>query len=208
MQNSYRTTLFFTIFFLVTSLYAQDKGRHNIRVILAQQASFFSPYEDDFPDHDNRFSNFSFGAEAFRMINSNVDISLGYYYSNQVGNTEAFDCLVVGNRICPTRRTKIHLIKMPIGLGWYMIQTDTYKSRLGLASQFQLNFTRLYAGRPDYKKFSLGLAGEWGNYFRLQNKLEFYLGLRYDCSLTSVDENGGKSHFSSMGLQVGLSHDL
>ncbi|MEM6805627.1 MAG: hypothetical protein AAF696_29790 [Bacteroidota bacterium] len=208
MHLFYRTTLLFFIFLLASSLYAQENGRHNIRLSVAQQASFFSPHEDDFPDHDRRYSNFSFGVEALRMINSKLDISLGYYYANQLGNTETFDCLVARDNSCPTRRGKIQLIKMPLGLGWYIIQTDKFRSRLGLASQFQLNFSRIYIGRPDYKKFSLGLAGEWGNYFHLKNNIDFYLGLRYDRSLSKVDESRGKSHFSSLGLQLGLSHDL
>jgi len=183
--------------------------KYAIRFTAAPQATYFSPYEDTFtPELKNRWSGFSFGAEASKWIAPNWDLGIGYYFSRQVGNSPIYDCLRIGPNPCPQIRGKLQLMKIPLSLGWYGIQKKEYSSKLSFGPQIQLLFSDPYIGFPSYRTLSLGLVASWAHYFVLTKHLDFVANLRFDHSITQMDEGKDKSGIKSLGLHLGLNYNL
>lgn len=185
----------------------QDHYEYAIRFAGAGQISYFSPYDNNF-EGKHSISGYSFAVEASRWISPSWDIGIGYHISNQVGNTEAFDCLRIGPNPCPQKRGKVNYMKIPISFGWYGIQKKRYSSKITLGPQVQLLLSQPYYGRPDYKKFTLGIASDWVNYFVINKQFDFVAGLRYDQSLTNADETRDKSRIKSIAIHVGINCNL
>lgn len=210
-MNKYYLSYFFIIAILLqTTAFAQEEDRytHAIRATVAPQASFFSPYEDDFPDGNARFAGFSFGVEGSKWISPAVELSLGYYYSHQVGNTDDFFCLRVGPNPCPRRRGKIDIMKIPLTAGLKIIEAKNYRSKVNLGPQVHIIFTDPFRGRPDYRPLSLGIVAEWSHYFVLGKHLDFVGAFRYDQSITRPDESSLSSRIQALGLHLGLNYNL
>ncbi|MEL6257150.1 MAG: hypothetical protein AAFR87_34465 [Bacteroidota bacterium] len=210
-MNNYYFRYSFIISILLHSIgFAQDEERftHAIRAIIAPQASFFSPYEDDFPEDNARLAGISFGVEASKWISPNVELNIGYYYSHQVGNADDFFCSSIGPNPCPQRRGKINLMKIPFTAGVKIHEVNNYRTKVNLGPQLQIIFTNPYRGRPDYIPLSLGMVAEWSHQFVIGKQLDFIGALRYDQSITRPDENSLSSHIRSLGLLLGLNYNL
>lgn len=193
------------------SLQAQDDPfKHAVQVSLAPQASFFTPYEDQFSEDEKaRWKGFSFGVEASKIIRPKLDISLGYFYSKQAGNNYTYECLRVGgDRNCPQRRASIHLIKIPLSLGWRFAHAKNYMSRLSSGLQFQLMLNDPYAGSPNYNSTSMGWQMQWENFFLINNQLDFLAAIRYDRSITDMIHSSKTGQISSLGIHLGVRYKL
>lgn len=178
-----------------------------VRIAGAGQISYFSPYDNYFSGKHS-LSGFSFGVEGSRWISPKWDVGIGYYFSKQVGNTEAYDCLRIGPNPCPQKRAKVNFMKIPVSFGWYGIQKKRYSSKISLGPQIQLLFSDPYLGRPDYKKMSLGFVSDWTNYFVISKQFDFVAGLRFDQSLTNADETRDKSRIKSIAFHLGINCNL
>ena len=210
MKKYYLSYLFILSLLLHTAVFAQDNDRftHAVRATVAPQASFFSPYEDDFPEGNARYEGFSFGVEGSKWVSPAIELSLGYYYSHQVGNTDDFFCLRVGPNPCPQRRAKINVMKIPLTAGIKIHEAKNYLTKFNLGPQLQINFTESQRGRPDYKPMSLGMVAEWSHYFALGKHLDFVGAFRYDQSITNADENSLSSRIRAIGLHLGLNYNI
>ncbi|MDW3648372.1 MAG: outer membrane beta-barrel protein [Bacteroidia bacterium] len=210
MEKYYIRYFIILTFLLQTVAFAQEEEgfKHAIRATIAPQASFFSPYEDNFTEGNARYQGFSFGVEGSKWVSPNVQLSLGYYFSQQVGNTDDFFCLRIGPNPCPQRRAKINIMKIPFTAGIKIHEAKNYQTKFNLGPQIQINFTESRRGRPDYKPISLGIVGEWSHYFVLGKHLDFVGSLRYDQSITNVDENSLSNRYSAVGLHLGLNYNL
>ena len=210
MKKYYLSYLFILSLLLQTTLVAQNDDRftHSVRATVAPQASFFSPYEDDFPEGNARYAGFSFGVEGSKWVSPAVELSLGYYYSHQVGNTDDFFCLRIGPNPCPQRRAKINVMKIPFTAGIKIHEAKNYLTKFNLGPQLQINFTESRRGRPDYKPMSLGMVAEWSHYFVLGKQLDFVGAIRYDQSITNADENPLSSRIRAIGLHLGLNYNI
>ncbi|MEM8890744.1 MAG: hypothetical protein AAGD28_22395 [Bacteroidota bacterium] len=210
MNKYYLSYIFIFSLLIQTLLFGQDEDpyKHAIRATIAPQASFFSPYEEDFPNGNARFAGFSFGVEGSKWISPDVELSLGYYYSHQVGNTDDFFCLRIGPNPCPQRRGKLDIMKIPFTAGIKIIEAKNYRTKLNLGPQIQLIFTDPFRGRPNYRPLSLGMVAEWSHFFVLGKHLDFVGAFRYDQSLTRPDENSASSRIQALGLHLGLNYNL
>lgn len=194
-------------------IYGQEKipQKYTIRITMAPQASFFSPYESKFADgQKRRWAGFNFGVEGSKWISPNWDLGLGYYFSQQAGNTNSYDCLRVGPNPCPQTRGKVRFMKIPISVGWYFIQEKKYSSKISFGKQIQLLFDDPYIGSPKYRSVSLGLVSDWVNYIVINQNLDFVAGLRFDHAITRVDSSKDRPHsFSkSFSIQLGMNYNL
>jgi len=212
--------LLLTAGLLSAPLWSQQHPELSLRLHLQPQVSSLQPYDEGFISKEPSVSpSFAFGVEASRNLSKRFELSLGYLYASQAGNFSLVDCDAapnllavadfIGNRVapCPMPRGKVRLAKIPVSLGWRIIQKDKFMSRLSLGPQIQLLLNPPKWGLYDYQKVSLALMTEWANYIKLSNSFSVVAGLRLDRSTGPLDHNSlERSIANSLGLVVGVEY--
>ncbi|MDW3648373.1 MAG: hypothetical protein R8P61_14985 [Bacteroidia bacterium] len=224
-MNKFLLYIFSALLLFPAAMSAQDAPAFSLRLSIQPQVSALNPYDAGFISSSERvIPSLAFGIEASKSINKKLELSVGYFYSNQAGNFSLVECspsaeFVAGNRAvfdpivdrvgpsCPLPRHNINLIKIPVSLGWKVIRKDNYMGRLGFGPQIQFLLTPPNYGLYDYKGLSAAFMLEWANYFKVSNNISLVAGIRADRSLSAIDHNyDTPSLGNTLGISLGIEY--
>lgn len=220
-------TFILSILFLClcsSDILAQEYSPLSFRLHLQPQVSSLNPYDPGFISDESLITpSFAFGVEVSKNLSKHVEISLGYHYSSQAGNYSLRECNSIApvldfiggnigarrNYQCPTPRGKIRMNKIPVSLGFRIIQNEKFMSRISMGPQLQFILNPPTWGLYNYKKASLAFMTEWSNYFKLSKNLALVTGVRVDRGVTSIDHNSlDRAIGNSLGLVLGAEYTL